>query len=66
MKINKDLVDAVLMLSVISLVLIGTTKFDDESSKTIVMAAVGFLAVGALVLRVLVSRNSSDNSEHSH
>mgnify|MGYP000870008888 FL=1 len=66
MKINKDLVDAVLMLSVISLVLIGTTKFDDESSKTIVMAAVGFLAVGALVLRVLVSRNSSGKSEHSH
>nr|WP_321521541.1 hypothetical protein [uncultured Macellibacteroides sp.] len=66
MKINKDLVDAVLMLSVISLVLIGTTKFDDESSKTIVMAAVGFLAVIALVLRVLVSRNSSGNSEHSH
>jgi len=54
------------MLSVISLVLIGTTKFDDESSKTIVMAAVGFLAVGALVLRVLVSRNSSGKSEHSH
>ncbi|MCE5225787.1 MAG: hypothetical protein LLG05_07985 [Porphyromonadaceae bacterium] len=54
------------MLSVISLVLIGTTKFDDESSKTIVMAAVGFLAVIALVLRVLVSRNSSGNSEHSH
>ena len=66
MKINKDLVDAVLMLSVISLVLIGTTKFDDESSKTIVMAAVGFLAVIALVLRVLVSRNSSGKSEHSH
>ena len=30
MKINKDLVDAVMMVSFIVLVLVGTTTFDNE------------------------------------
>ena len=33
MKINKDLVDAVMMVSFIVLVLVGTTTFDNEVAK---------------------------------
>ena len=39
MKINKDLIDAVLMLSVIGLVLVGTSEFNDETAKNITMIA---------------------------
>ena len=45
MHINKDLAEAVMMLSCIILVLIGTTEFDNETNKTIIMAILGCLAV---------------------
>lgn len=66
MKINKDLIDATLMLSVISLVLVGTTKFDNESTKNLVLAALGLLAIATLILRVLTVRKGSGEGEHSH
>lgn len=66
MKINKDLIDATLMLSVISLVLVGTTKFDNESTKNLVLAALGLLAIATLILRVLTTRKGSGEGEHSH
>ena len=37
MKINKDLVDAVMMVSFIVLVLVGTTTFDNEVAKDVTM-----------------------------
>ena len=41
MKINKDLVDAVMMVSFIILVLIGTTDFENAITKDVTMGARG-------------------------
>ena len=41
MKINKDLVDAVMMVSFIILVLIGTTDFENAITKDVTMGALG-------------------------
>jgi hypothetical protein len=51
MKINKDLVDAVMMISFITLVLVGTTDFDSMVTKDVVMALLGLLTIGMAVLR---------------
>lgn len=56
MKINKDLVDATMMLSFISLVLIGTTDFEDMFVKDIMMGSVGLLAIVTIVFRILAAR----------
>ena len=53
MKINKDLAEALLMLSFIILVLISTTDFDNAGTKTTVMVSLGAMCVITLVLRVL-------------
>ena len=37
MKINKNLAEALLMLSCISLVLVGTTVFENATTKTVIM-----------------------------
>ena len=66
MKINKDLIDAVLMLSVIGLVLGGTSEFNDETAKKITMIALGISAVIALVLRFIGGIKESGKSGHSH
>ncbi|MDR1103064.1 MAG: hypothetical protein LBL42_04830 [Tannerella sp.] len=57
-KINKDLVDASLMLSVISLVLIGTSEFSNATHKTAIMIILAILSVALLVCRILASRQS--------
>lgn len=59
MKINKDLVDATMMLSFISLVLIGTTDFKDMLVKDVMMGSVGLLAVVMIVLRIILVRKES-------
>ena len=66
MKINKDLIDAVLMLSVIGLVLVGTSEFNDETAKNITMIALGISAVTTLVLRLIGGIKESRKSGHSH
>ena len=66
MKINKDLIDAVLMLSVIGLVLVGTSEFNDETAKNITMIALGISAVTTLVLRLIGGIKESGKSGHSH
>ncbi|MBN2660251.1 MAG: hypothetical protein JXR54_03150 [Tannerellaceae bacterium] len=66
MKINKDLTDAVMMLSFIALVLIGTSEFENDFSKNIVMVAMGFVSVASVVLRIVSGRQNSGNNEHSH
>ena len=66
MKINKDLIDAVLMLSVIGLVLVGTSEFNDETEKNITMIALGISAVTTLVLRLIGGIKESGKSGHSH
>ncbi len=59
MKINKDLVDAVMMVSFISLVLIGTTNFNSATAKTITMFIVGAIVVLMVILRIIRSRQIS-------
>lgn len=56
MKINRDVADAVLMLSIITLVLIGTTEFNNPSTKTLIMSILGILAVVSGVCRILWER----------
>lgn len=59
MKINKDLVDAIMMVSLIILVLIGTTDFDSATTKNVTMGALGLLSVGMIILRVIHSRQEA-------
>ena len=66
MKINKDLIDAVMMLSVIDLVLVGTSEFDNETAKNITMVALGIAAVTTLILRFIGGSKESGKSGHSH
>jgi hypothetical protein len=63
MRINKDLVDAVMMLSFIILVLIGTTDFDSESQKNILMGILGGVTVLMIILRVIEGRMHKDTSD---
>ena len=51
MKINKDLVDATMMLSFITLVLIGTTDFENIVVKDVTMGVLGLITVIMVVLR---------------
>lgn len=51
MKINKDLVDAIMMLSFIMLVLIGTTDFTNVVTKNMTMGALGLVAIIMVTLR---------------
>lgn len=61
MKINKDLVEAAMMLGAISLVLIGTSDFDDATAKNGVMIAVGILTIIMGVLRFIPSKHSEES-----
>ena len=54
------------MLSVIGLVLVGTSEFNDETAKNITMIALGISAVIALVLRFIGGIKESGKSGHSH
>jgi hypothetical protein len=56
MKINKDLLDATMMLSFITLVLIGTTDFNDTTKKTVIMAVLVIVAVASIIIRIVNSR----------
>ncbi|MDR1676011.1 MAG: hypothetical protein LBR86_06050 [Tannerella sp.] len=58
MKINKDLVDASLMLSAISLVLTGTSEFSDATHKTKVMIILAVATVALIICRVWAGRQS--------
>lgn len=62
MRINKDLAEACMMLSFIILVLVGTTEFESETQKQILMGILGAVTVLMGVLRVIGARQS--NKEH--
>lgn len=64
MKINKDLVESLLMVSFISLVLIGTTDFDNPATKNIVMGITGVLTVVMAVLRIKAGRQPHEPEEY--
>ena len=59
MRINKDLADAIMMVSFIVLVLVGTTTFDNEVTKNVTMGS-GVITVAMLVLRVIGSRQKEE------
>lgn len=63
MKINNDLVDAVMMLSFICLVLVGTTSFESEVTKDITMGALGGITILMVVLRGLGFRHKKEEEE---
>lgn len=54
MKINKDLVDATMMLSFIILVLIGTSDFSNMLLKEITMGSLAVLSVAMIALRFII------------
>lgn len=58
MRINKDLADAIMMVSFI--VLVGTTTFDNEVTKNVTMGSLGVITVAMLVLRVIGSRQKEE------
>lgn len=59
MKINKDLVDATLMVSFIALVLVATSEFQDLLTKEIIMGSLGVICVVAGALRVIGMRKTA-------
>ena len=61
MKINKDLVDATMMLSFIILLLIGTTDFSNLLLKEITMGGLGLLSAAMIALRVIQMRQESNS-----
>lgn len=63
MKINNDLVDAVMMLSFICLVLVGTTSFENEVTKDVAMGILGGTTVVMIVLRGLGFRHKKEEEE---
>lgn len=62
MTINKDLVEAIMMLAFISLVLVGTSDFNSEITKDITMATLGTIAVGMIILRIIKAHRSEKTS----
>ena len=63
MKINKDLVDATMMLSFIILVLIGTSDFSNMLLKEITMGSLAVLSVAMIALRFIRQEANSPKDE---
>lgn len=63
MKINKDLAEALLMLSLIILVLVSTTDFDNPSTKTITMVSLGILSVIMGIFRILGAKQEKTEEQ---
>lgn len=61
MKINKDLVEALMMLSIIGLVLMGTTDFNDATVKNILMGGVAAISLLLIGLRIKAGHQPGKN-----
>lgn len=57
MAISKDLVEAIMMLAFITLVLVGTSDFDSETTKEVIMGVLGLITVGMGTLRAIQARH---------
>ena len=66
MKINKDLVDAVMMVSFIILVLIGTTDFENAITKDVTMGALGLVTVAMVILRGIQLRQAAKEPQEEY
>lgn len=63
MKLNKDLLDALMMLGLISLVLVGTTEFDSETTKALTLGALAVFNLVLAALRIKASKQPDDKGE---
>lgn len=66
MKINKDLVDAIMMLSFIILVLVGTTDFENAVTKDMTMGALGLVTIVMVTLRVIQMRKEAKEPKNEY
>ena len=57
MKVNKDLVDAIMMMSTIILVLVGTTPFSSYVTKNALIGVLVFLVISMAIIRYFGSKN---------
>ena len=55
MRVNKDLMESLMMVAFITLVLVGTTHFDSESNKYLIMGGLGVIIAFTGVLRYVVA-----------
>ena len=54
MRVNKDLMESLMMVAFITLVLVGTTHFDSELTKYLIMGGLGVIIALTGVLRYVV------------
>lgn len=66
MNINKDLVDAIMMLSFITLVLVGTTEFEATVVKDITLAGLGIAFITSIILRGLQMRYDAKHPQEEY
>ena len=55
MRVNKDLMESLMMVAFITLVLVGTTHFDSELTKYLIMGDLGVIIALTGVLRYVVA-----------
>ena len=55
MRVNKDLMESLMMVAFITLVLVGTTHFDSESTKYLIMGGLGVIIALTGVRRYVVA-----------
>lgn len=66
MKINKDLVDATMMLSFIILVLVGTSDFSNESFKYLTMGGLALLCIAMVICRIIHMRQEANKPQEEY
>ena len=55
MRVNKDLMESLLMVAFILMVLVGTTNFDSAQTKYLIMGGLGIIIALTGVLRYVVA-----------
>ena len=55
MRVNKDLIESLLMVAFIVMVLVGTTNFDSAQTKYLIMGGLGIIIALTGVLRYVVA-----------
>ena len=55
MRVNKDLMESLLMVAFIDMVLVGTTNFDSAQTKYLIMGGLGIIIALTGVLRYVVA-----------
>ena len=55
MRVNKDLMESLLIVAFIVMVLVGTTNFDSAQTKYLIMGGLGIIIALTSVLRYVVA-----------